>query len=864
MDKKIVIVGEKREAMEQILYNAKALEDKILLSKTKNKSELERIMKSQGYIEGEKYILTWAVGHLFIIEIPERIDPTYSFMKPFKNDSEYSMLKLKDAPFVLDNDPTRYDPKYQKEQREFSKFKDRQYSKILSILKRKDIEEIILFGDADAEGERIAREPVVEAFKTYPDLKKINITRAWCPGSYKSKPSVQKALNERKSYLEPKYDNLFKSALSRAKNDYISGMKSGKVLSNKYKRNLTTGRVQASLLSIIYKRHQDREDFKPKPFWKLKGLYKDLIFDHFYYNEDVNDQGKPIKTKENYYWIKEDLEEVIKQCEDKKLKGKVLDFNVSKRVSKKPILYSTNTFQADFIGKEGVSNEQATYALEYLRQEGFTSYPRTNGHYFAKSDISEVSTSLASALEFYKSFPIVKENLKTIKIDFSNSIFDDKKAATQSHTPINITEKIPTEKDFTKWESVVYKGKKLKKLKEAYELIAKRLLIQFLPDDLIEKQNLLIDINGNLFETTGEKPLKNGWRELTGEIKKDNSFKTNLKKGDEIQLDSLKMDEGTTSMPPLFNEKSLGIFMVNVNKALDQEISEIEDKKERIKKREEYKELKKIFLQIEGIGTDASRIDIISKLYNKKYISITGKNRDIDILESGIFFVERLPEYLRQIKTTALWEIELEKIRLGKKDYKKFIEEIDEIYVKKVIPEILKKFYDEEKTVFKPSEAQLKFAKKIAEDKKITIKKEILESKILLSKWIDENFDEKSISYSFSEKQKNILLKSEKEDIKKIGEKEKITKIEFEKGKKYIDNFFKSLKSGKSVSSTTKKTSSTSSGSYTYKFSEKQLNIFNKNADENMKKIANKKSLTKEEFTKCKEWLDNFFKSLKK
>jgi len=420
---------------------------------------------------------------------------------------------------------------------------------------------------------------------------------------------------------------------------------------------------QSPILQLLYKREEDIKDFKPRPFWKLKGDYKDLVFDHYYYNT-----------------------------------------------------------------KYSATIEQADGAIEYLRDEGFTTYPRTNGHFFAKDNIIDVENSYKNSHKVFKSHPYIMK-YKTAKITTKNAIFNDIKASKQNHTPIVITDKTPTEKDFKKWESALNKGKKLKKVKEAYFLIANRFMIQILPDDLIEKQNLIIDINGNLFETSGEKAINQGWRELTGDLKRDTSFKTDLKKGDEIKLDKIKTIESLTKKPPMYNVPSLQKTMVNVNPALEEEILSIEDIKERKKKRLEYADIKKIFKEIEGIGTNATRKNIILNLQGHKYIDIKGAKSEIKLTDNGRFLVEHLPEYLKDIATTAKWEVELEKVRLGEITYDDFVNAIDDFYINKILPEVFKQFEKEKGTLNVPSEKQINFAKSIADKKGIEVDKEALKSR---------------------------------------------------------------------------------------------------------------------------------------
>lgn len=878
---KKLIITEKRDAALQMIASG-GLDDKSFPSSA---SALEAESKKNGFIESDKFVFTWAMGHMFTIELPERVEKGYKLFSVFKDVSMYAMEKLKDAPFVPDNDQSRYDKKYQKEQYDFCAFKINQYNKILKQLKRTDFDEIILAADADAEGERIGTDLIVENLKSISTLKKVKVTRFWNTGSFKSKEAVEKAMKERKEYTEPKHINLFYSARARAKNDYIIGMKGTKLISETYHKFLTVGRVQSPVMNLLYLREEEIKNFKPKPFWKLNGLYKDLNFEHFFYSEDINDEGKPIKTKETNYFDKAEIDEVIKQCKDKKLTGTVVDMKKSKKSTPKPLLYSTNTFQVDFMGKYKANIDEADAVIEYLRDEGFTTYPRTNGHYFAKVDFTDVENSYDNAKKVFSKHPYVLKHMPSIKIDIKNPIFDTAKAEKQNHTPIIITTKTPTEKDFDRWDKAMYKGKKLKNVKEGYFLIANRFMIQVLPDDEIERQNLTIEINGHLFETTGEKIIDQGWRELTGELKKDTSFSTSLKKGDSVTLDKLNVSESLTKKPPMYNVASLQKTMVNVNSALDDEILAIEDTKLRIKKREEYKELKKIFKEIEGIGTNATRKEIIMKLKDRKFITITGSNNEIALTEDGRFLVEHTPMYLKDIKTTALWEIELEKIRLGEITYNDFIMSLDKFYIDKILPEVFKKFDGEKSVLFKPSEKQIAYAESIALKKGLTLPAICRTDKNEIKKWIDEHKDEVGVAsdgspkiYTLSDKQKTIIEKEGNATVKKLIEKETLDFKEFTICKKWLDSYFKKSASKPTSKKGGSKATSKKGGKIESKLpsaeskptysggtlSDKQKAVIAKNGTDALKKVIEKETLSPTDLVTCREWLNDYFSKMKK
>ena len=157
----------------------------------------EKFTQGDGFLESQNYIITWAMGHMFALEVPERLDPSFGLYADCSDLRMPTMLcKMK---FVLDDDPKRYP--FSKSQQDMVKAKAQQYAKIRAVFKRNDYDEIILAADADAEGERIHTDILEDNLKYAP--KGVKVTRFWNSGSYKAKDAVDKALRDRKPYTDP-------------------------------------------------------------------------------------------------------------------------------------------------------------------------------------------------------------------------------------------------------------------------------------------------------------------------------------------------------------------------------------------------------------------------------------------------------------------------------------------------------------------------------------------------------------------------------------------------------------------------------------------------------------------------------------
>ena len=643
---KTLIITEKREAGAEM---AATLGDKILGS---NAEKLKDISKSKGYLEGETYIICWAAGHLYSQVNPGKIKEEYQLFKPYKNKEDYKMPNLLSE--------------IRSEAGEHAN-KQRQIKILKEIFLRSDINEIIIMTDADAEGEAIGRDIVEKIVKNLPTQ---NITRAFNTGSFKAKEAVQKALNERQKLYSNKYNWLYDSQQVRSKLDYLYGMKTTKALCDTYNKKLYTGRVKAVITSLIGAREDEIRNFVSKDFYTLIGKKGNVELKHFYYEEQTNEDGSTSQNKQERYYSAKALEDVIFQINEVNATGTVIEYKKEEIISKnRPLPLSGTDFASEMMGKYKINYKQCNEILDYLRNEGFTTYPGTNGRYFSKDDESDVQQAFITAKKYF-----------SIDVDYSKTaeLFDDTKAAKQNHTPLSPTTKIPTERDIQIWQN-----EKLSKIKEGYELIASRILVHFLPPDKIEKQSLTININNCLFFVTGQKAIEQGWRSIVDKEIKNTLFDIELKENDIIKLDNLEQKTGKTKCPVLFTEKTLVDMMVNIAKVID-EMIEDESDPEKLK---ELKKNKKLLKEAEGIGTDRTREGIISDLLTDEIIINTKEGLILSVNGKVIFDV--LPQYLKDPIFTASLENEFEKIRRGEVKASEVLAKFDELLMSEIIMEIV-------------------------------------------------------------------------------------------------------------------------------------------------------------------------------
>jgi len=414
-NKKILILTEKREAGADL---ASTLEDEIL---GHDSTKLQTVAKSKGFLEGNGYILCWAAGHLYSQVTPKEIDESYQLFKPFASKEDYKMPKLIEQ--IRDVAST-------------DQYKARQIKLLKEILKRDDIKEIIIATDADEEGEAIGRDML---FKTAKKLPTTNITRLWNTGSFKSKEAIDKAMAEREAYDNPKFERLFDTQMVRSNGDYLTGMKITKALVDTYNQKFYTGRVKGVVTSLIGNREMEIANFKPKEFYTLLGKKEGVELKHFFYEDATDENGDVKKSKQERYFAKETVEKIQEEIHATNLTGVVNQYTRETSTTKnRPLPLSGTDFASEMMGAHKISYKQCNEILDYLRAEGFTTYPGTNGRYFALADANDVQNAFVVAKNYFE--------LEEAIYSSSAQLFDDKKASKQNHNPLHLTGKQPTKK----------------------------------------------------------------------------------------------------------------------------------------------------------------------------------------------------------------------------------------------------------------------------------------------------------------------------------------------------------------------------------------------------------------------------------
>ncbi|MCD3206455.1 DNA topoisomerase III [Clostridium botulinum C] len=569
-----------------------------------------------GYLEGEKYIVTWALGHLVTLADPEVYD------------NKYKTWDIEDLPMI---------PKHLK--LVVIKKSGKQFNVVKSQMNRDDVNEIVIATDAGREGELVARWIIDKAHIKKP------IKRLWI--SSVTDKAIKDGFKNLKDGRE--YNNLYKSAIARAEADWLVGINATRALTCKYNAQLSCGRVQTPTIAMIAEREEEIKNFKPKTYYgieakadKLKLVWQD-------------GKSKDIKT-----FNKDKCENIFIKIKNKD--AEVIEVNKVKKKKFSPQLYDLTELQRDankifnFSAKETLSIMQRLYENHKV-----LTYPRTDSRYITVDVVETLKDRLkACGVGEYSKFTnrLLRANIKGNKGFVDNSKVSDHHAI------------IPTEQKFV-LSSLSDSERKI------YDLVVKRFLAVLYPPFEYEQTTIKAKIGEEYFIAKGKIVLSQGWKEvysnvfeeddLEGELKEQ--ILTSINKGDTLKINSISKTKGETKPPKPFNEGTLLSAMENPVKYM----------------REESKELKKTIGETGGIGTVATRADIIEKLFNTFLIEKRGK--DIFITSKGKQLLELVPEELKSPALTAEWEQKLIAISKGKLNKDKFLNEIKD-YSKDTVDEI--------------------------------------------------------------------------------------------------------------------------------------------------------------------------------
>ena len=578
--------------------------------------------KLNGAIEGNRYVVTWALGHLVTLADPEEYD------------KKYKEWKLEDLPMM---------PK--KMELVVIKQTAKQYHAVKTQLYRKDVNEIIIATDAGREGELVARWILEKSGCRKP------IKRLWI--SSVTDKAIKAGFSSLKDGRE--YDTLYSAAWARAEADWLVGINATRALTCKYNAQLSCGRVQTPTLAMIEKREEEIRSFKPETYYGINLMAEGIRFTW----QDKKSGSARSFSKERI--------ETLKQ----KMQGAPLFIKEVEKKAKKtyaPALYDLTELQRDANKKFGFSAKETLNIMQRLYENHkILTYPRTDSRYLSSDVIGTLKERLkACAVGPYKK---MAGSLSMKPVKANKSFVDDKKVS--DHHAI-----IPTEQ-FVQLDHLTNEERKI------YDLVVRRFLAVLYPPFEYEQTTVKAGCEEEEFLAKGKIVLKEGWKEAyegswsdeedeeqKGESALREQKLPNLEKGMQFSNNiRIEIITGTTRPPAHFNEATLLSAMENPVRYMESR---------------DAKTVKTLG-ETGGIGTVATRADIIDKLFHSFLMEKRGK--EIFITSKGRQLLKLVPEDLKKPELTADWENKLSKIAEGKLKDKIFLSEI-RIYAQELTKEI--------------------------------------------------------------------------------------------------------------------------------------------------------------------------------
>ncbi|MGE7761975.1 DNA topoisomerase III [Peribacillus sp. NPDC097895] len=516
----------------------------------------------------------------------------------------------------------------------------KQFQAVKTQLNRKDVKDVIIATDAGREGELVARWILEKA-----NVKK-PIKRLWI--SSVTDKAIKDGFKKLKDGKE--YENLFASAVARAEADWIVGMNATRALTTKHNAQLSCGRVQTPTLAMIAKKEEEIKQFQPKKYYGVSATAESnlrLIW------QDA--QSKDIRT-----FDKTKAEKVLAAVKGKK--AEVVEVNKAHKKSFAPSLYDLTELQRDANKKFGYSAKETLSIMQRLYESHkVLTYPRTDSR-FLSTDLVDTLKERLQAVSI-KPYAQYASRIQRSPIKANKSFVDDSKVS--DHHAIIPTEQTPLP------------GKLSDKESKIYDLVVKRFLAVLMPPFEYEQTTITAKIGQETFMAKGKVVLKSGWKEVYDHQFDEEEAKDGLaeqllptvQKGDSLTISAVKQTDGETKPPEPFNEGSLLSAMENPARFMAGE----------------SKELIKTLGETGGIGTVATRADVIEKLFNSFLIEKRGKG--LHVTSKGKQLLELAPEDLRSPALTAQWEQKLTAIAKGKLPKQAFIGDM-RTYAKNIVHEI--------------------------------------------------------------------------------------------------------------------------------------------------------------------------------
>ena len=613
-------------------------------------------------MEAEDTIVTWCVGHLVTMCYPDAYDP------------KYKKWSLSTIPFIPD--------KYRYQVIDGVK---KQFGIVKRLLTDKEVDTIYICTDSGREGEYIYRLVAQEA-----GVQGKRQLRVWIDSQ--TKEEILRGIKEAKDDSE--YDNLGSAAYLRAKEDYLMGINFSRALTLKYGDGISrvlgtkysviaVGRVMTCVLGMVVRREREIRDFVKTPFYRVLGNFRpsdndsgEEITAEWHAAEGSRYFGTPALYKENGFRERKDAEELIGYLQQPIAAGDCDIRSVNRKKEKKnpPLLYNLAELQNDCSRFFKISPDQTLQAAQELYEKKLTTYPRTDARVLSSTVAKEIGKNLKglSTLSMYR--PYLKKILETESYKkIAKTRYTDDKAITDHYAII------PTGQGLNALPSLKETTARV------YELICRRFLAIFYPPAIFDKISLEIRLGTEMFsasfktcvdpgylevmdysfrkkkEDTAEEPQQKDGEGNEQETDKVPAFVSSLRKSMKMNCTGLEIKEGETKPPKRYNSGSMILAMENAGQLIEEE-----ELREQIRG--------------SGIGTSATRAEILKKLFSNRYLALNKKTQVITPTLMGEMIYDTVDCSIRSLlnpKLTASWELGLTRVSEGSVSEEEYLDKLN-------------------------------------------------------------------------------------------------------------------------------------------------------------------------------------------
>lgn len=602
-------------------------------------------VKSDGYIESKEAIVTWCVGHLVTMSYPE------------KYDEKYRRWSLDTLPFIPET--FRY---------EVIDSVKKQYDIVSGLLNREDVDCIYICTDSGREGEYIYR--LVDEMAKVASAKQRR--RVWIDSQ--TEEEILRGIENAKDWKE--YDHLAASAYLRAKEDYLMGINFSRLLTLRYGNTLASlmkkdrivlsvGRVMTCVVGMVVKREREIRDFVKTSFYRvLSDFSRDgvVITGEWRAVEGSKYFQSPKLYRENGFKKEEDAKVLIDELRDCK-EGVVLKTEKKKEVKNPPLLYNLAEIQNECSKRFKIRPDETLQIIQELYEKKLVTYPRTDARVLSTAVAKEIGKNISGLCKVEAVADFAKEVMgKKTFLSIAKSKYVNDKQITDHYAII------PTGQGLYALE------KQSPLARKVYELICRRFLSIFYPPAIYQKDMIEIGVWKEHFFVNTKVCVQRGYlavaemlldesEEKKGEEERPEliAMVTKLKKGDTINVAKLYIKEGETTPPKRYSSGSMILAMENAGQLIEDE------------------ELRS-HIKGSGIGTSATRADILKKLVNIKYLGLNKKTQAITPTQLGEMVYEVVLASIAQLlnpELTASWEKGLNYVAQGSITQEEYMQKLD-------------------------------------------------------------------------------------------------------------------------------------------------------------------------------------------